>query len=1187
MKNGRDILVALLFVILWIAQPAVFFAQTVETASISGKLTDDHGAAVAGAVATAVESITGKSNKASTDSSGAYTLKLAPGSYTVRFTAGGFKTAEVQKITLLGGKAVDVSAALVRGSEAEVVALPWVAPAETGTQKGDTSVKNLPLSSRNYTQASGLATGVSSQVTNATAIGMNTQGVQVGSASTNSYLMDGAPVSASAGGPESPGIPNPDAIAENSVLSWSYSAGPERYAGANMIVTTKSGTDAFHGTLFEFLRNDIFNANDFFLKQRGFREPVLKQNQFGFTVGGPVLSGRVFFFASYQGTRQSNGLAMSGFSPSVILAPIPSGDRSSLSFQQALGAEFCSANHPGDQRYQTVFGGEEVDCSGSNINSVALKILNLKLANGDYLIPGSSNGTFQQTPYSIPAKFREDQALINTDYVLTAKEKLIERFFYARDPQTENFTGPGALPGSPSTNVTGNLYGAVKLISTLTPRLTNELRISGQHNLTADNPNVPYKDSDVGITPVVPSINQIDSVYISGLFGIGGGGTWDHYGVNQYQAADLVSWTHGKQSIKFGIEVERRQWNTNILGGAIGWLVTQGFDDFLVGLPGCPPSDAGCLCNTGNSPDACTAANTSVNGALTYNGTSYSNIFSSQGNNGSPADVTGPGGIFHAYRYSDTSAYLQDNFKLLSRLTVNLGMRWDYFGLPSDSTGNMTSFWPSVAGQWTGIPADKPYLGFLVPSNFRGALAAGVTRNTRNTLLPIGTPRANVAPRLGLAWQPTNKDSFVVRGGYGIFFDRPDASTLNSQSTAEAPYAVPVGGAAAANYQASLAVPFPSAQPYSDTASGWGAARSADFTEGTSSNLSVMMLDESFSTPLTQKWNLQIEQRLPLGLTLDVGYAGAHSVRLFDSGRHINEPALASESNPVYGLTVNTVGNASLRVPYLGLSPSGLGAYQTQGSAKYNALQVTIQEQASNGLHVQGAYGFSKTLSNLGAAPGPGGSNAMNSNDPLDARQQYGPSMTAPQRLAVNYGWDFPWKGSGLRGKLLSGWGVSGMTIIQSGTPMTINDSHGGTIYGSAGISRAQFCPGMGARNAGKPGSVKDRLNGYFNLNAFADTSATSNSSSCVMPQIGDGTGYGDSGMGIILGPGQNNSDLSVSRKFTIKESNLLLRAEFFNAFNHPQFSQPDQNLTDPSFGEITSMSVNPRLIQLALKYTF
>ena len=1190
------------FVLLAAISSAIGQTPAIEKGSVAGSIQDARGAAVEGARITAVQGDSEPAGKTGSDKAGAYSLALPPGNYTLRISADNFKTSVVVNVVVGAGDALKFNLNLEPGSPAEAVTVPWQAASgnaaeKAGTQSTNLSVKDLPLSTRNYTQATGLATGASSQVANATSIGMNTQGVQVGSASTNSYLMDGAPVSASAGGAESPGIPNPDAIAANSMESWSYAAGPERYAGANISVTTKSGSDSFHGTMFEFLRNDIFNANDYFNKQNGNPEPVLKQNQFGFTLGGPVLKGRAYFFGSYQGTRQSNGFTMSGYS-SVWLAPL-SNDANSRT-AATLGAAFCpdgKTSDPNYSKYLTIYGGVEVACDGSNVNPIAVQILNLKRADGKYLIPGSTNGTFQSASYSDPATFREDQILFNTDYVLTAKHKLVEKFFWARDPQKENFTGPGALPGSPSTNVTGNLYGAVKLDSTLSSQLTNEFRVSGQHNMVADKPNVPYTNSEVGITSVVPSIDQIDSIYVSGLFGIGGSGAWDHYSVNQYQAADSISWTHGRQSIRAGVEVERRQWNENILGGAIGWMVTQSFGDFLVGLQGCPPTDAACLCNpSGNDEASCATADLYVNGQLTYNGTSDSSIFGSQGNNGGPADVTGPEGIVHAFRFSDYSGYVQDNFKLLNRLTVNVGARWDYFGLPTDSTGNMTNFSTSLAGRWAQVPSDASggdYLGFVVPSNFQGTLpvgATGVTRNGNRTLLSTHAPRSNVVPRLGLAWQPGSKGSFVVRGGYGLFYDRPDSGILSGQSQAEAPYAIPVGGGAGANYQASLAVPFPAALVYSDPNVSRWPARWADFDPQnmTSSNLNAMFVDEGFSTPLTQKWNLEIEQHLPWGLTLQAGYAGAHSIHLFDSGRHINEPALASAESPVNGLTVNTQGNASLRVPYLGFSPSGLAAYQTQASAKYNALQVTIMERASNGLHAQAAYGFSKTLSNQGGGMiGPGGMNAMNSNDPLDAKQQYGPSMTAPQRLAMNYGWDFPWKGSGLTGKMLSGWGISGMTIIQSGTPMSVNDSHGGTIYGSAGISRAQFCPGMGPANAGTKGSVRDRLNGYFNLNAFADTTATAGSSTCTMPQIGDGTGYGNTGVGILLGPGQDNTDVSVSRKFTIKDSNLQFRAEFFNAFNHEQFSTPDSSTTDFGFGVIHQSSVNPRLVQLALKYSF
>ncbi len=1164
-------------------------AQTTLTGAIEGRISATGGNAISGGTVTAVDAATGRTRTTTTDKDGAYEFKLLPsGSYAVKFSASGHKTTVVSGIPVHAGDALVINQALSPGSQAEVVIVPWQAPAngsatgETGTQPGTPAAKDLPLSTRNYTQTTGLAPGASSQVSNATAIGMNTQGVQVGSGSTNSYLMDGAPVSASTMGPEAPGIPNPDAIAENSMQSWSYSAGPERYAGASISVTTKSGTGAFHGALFEFLRNDIFNANEFFNKAHGNPEPVLKQNQFGAALGGPIWRGKIFFFSSYQGTRQSNGLAIVGYSSGVYLPPIPAGDRSSASFPQSVGARFCPdnnllANGQYDPHYLTAMGGVQVACDGSNINPVAINYLKLKLANGADAIPGSSNGGFQQTPYSIPAKFQEDQVLFNTDYALTAKERLIERLFYSRDPQTNNFPGgPANLPGTLSTTVTANLYGVVKLDSALTPRLTNEMRISGQHNLLKDTPLVPFTNSQVGIASVVPKIDQIDSFFIMGLFSFGGSGLWDYNSINQYQWADQISWTHGNHSIRFGVEVERRQWNTNTKGSAIGALMFQSFADFLLGLPGCPAGKANC--NASNPV-------VYVNGVATdTNGTSSSNVFSSSGPSGPTANVTGPAGIFHAYRFSDASAYLQDNFKLLSRLTVNAGVRWDYFGLPSDSTGNFTNFWPSLAGAWTALPpgGGGSYLGYVVPSNFSGALPACVTpntcvtRSTNHTPLPIGAPSTNFVPRLGLSWQPRSRNSLVVRAGYGLFYDRPDAGLLLQQSTAEAPYAVPVGGFGSANSLASFAQPFP------QTAYGWGPDRNVQ--SGASSNLSLGMLDENFSTPLTQKWNLEIQEQLPVGLSLVAGYAGAHSVRLMDSGRHINGPALASPTNPVYGLTTNTADNASLRVPYLGLAANGLSATQTQGSAKYNALQVALIERTSNGLHVQAAYAFSKVLSNLGAGPGPPGSvNSMNSNDPLDARQQYGPSISGPQRLAVNYGWDLPWKGSGLTGKLLGGWGVSGMTIIQSGSPITITDSRGGSIYGDAGIARAQFCAGMGPRNAGTAGGVEARLNGYFNSAAFCAPPATGDE----LPPNQKATGYGNSSVGFILGPGQNNTDLSLSKNFALRESKLELRLEFFNAFNHAQFNPPDQSVTDGTFGNITSTSVNPRLIQFAVKYSF
>ena len=1151
-------------------------AQTASTGSISGKLVGANGTAIAGATVTSVETASGRSLTAATAADGTYGFtQLQPGSYTFRFSAKGYGIVEIRAIPVKAGGSHTINQSLTSESQGEVAVMQWTARVEQAAltafeTEENASVKEIPLASRNYTQATGLAPGVSSQVSNATNIGVNTQSVQVGSGNTTNYMVDGAPVAGTTGGPEAPGIPNPDAIQGHETQSWSYSAGPERYAGANISVVTKSGTDAFHGTLFEFVRNDIFNANDFFVKRAGFPEPVLKQNQFGFTMGGPIWRNHAFFFVSYQGTRQRNGFTNAGFSSNVILPPLPDARTAAT-----VGAAFCPANHPSDNRYNTVFGGVQVACDGSNINPVAINYLNLHRDGGTYLIPGSGTGTFQQHPFSIPAKFQEDQLLFNTDYYLSPKHKLAQKFFISNDPQTSNFTGNGnSLPGAPSTVRREIIYGVVRLSSTFSANLSNEMHISGQHVLIKDVPSIRFTNSDVGITSVVPQINLIDAISVAGLFSYGGNGFWDHFSVNQYQWADQVSLTRGRQSIRLGVEVGRRQWNITALADARGVLNFNSFADFLLGLPGCPPSSA-----------ACSATSPVVNG-VTTNGSAFSNVYSSAGPEGPSADVTGPNGIQHAYRYADASGYIQDDIHLSTGLTLNAGLRWDYFGLPSDSTGNMTSFWPTLANPGTATPTGGTYAGFVVPTNFSGSMPAGVFRNSRGTSVPIGSPRLNFAPRLGFSWQPFSKNGPVIRGGYGIMYDRADASTLNQTTQAEVPYAVPVGGAGQANNQASFARPF---QP---ATLGWGAPRSANLVTGNTSNLYLLALDENLSTPQTQKWNLEVQQQLRKGLTVVIGYAGAHSVHLL-SLREINGPQLASAGNPVNGFTSSTVKNASLRVPYLGIATNGLNLEQTQGSAKYNGLQIVLSEQASFGLHVQAAYKFSKLLSNQGSISSGGGNGPlgrinMNSNEPSNSRQQYGRSgSVAPQRLAVNYGWEFPWKISGTKGKLLSGWGVSGVTIVQTGTPMTISDSRGGTIYGNAGVSRAQFCPGMGAGNVATFGGIKQRLSAYFNTSVFADTQATSGSATCALPVIGDGTGYGNSSVGIVLGPGQLNSDISLSKATIIKESKVEFRAEFFNAFNHPQFQTPNSSVTDRSFGQITSTSVNPRLIQFALKYSF
>ena len=306
-----------------------------------------------------------------------------------------------------------------------------------------------------------------------------------------------------------------------------------------------------------------------------------------------------------------------------------------------------------------------------------------------------------------------------------------------------------------------------------------------------------------------------------------------------------------------------------------------------------------------------------------------------------------------------------------------------------------------------------------------------------------------------------------------------------------------------------------------------------------------------------------------------------------------NWAPLASPSEPHQrGQTTNTVANVPLRVPYLGISPTAAHT-GTNSSYIYNALQATVRKQLSHGLQFQAAYTWNRAFVTT-----PYGINTA----PYEIEQMAPNTIYHPQRLVVNYTWNLPLgHPAGIKGKLVDGWSLSGVTTIQDGTPITIYDSSGGTVfYGSSapGDAPAQLCPGMTLANVVTSGPITSRLGGIFSQNGYLNPAAF-----CPVPVLGsDGaaTGYGNIGQGNILAPGQNNWDISLAKSTKVgglrEDATLLFRAEFFNAFNHPQFefspqtttaALSNQDASSATFGQITTSSVNPRLIQLVLKYSF
>jgi len=598
-----------------------------------------------------------------------------------------------------------------------------------------------------------------------------------------------------------------------------------------------------------------------------------------------------------------------------------------------------------------------------------------------------------------------------------------------------------------------------------------------------------------------------------------------------------------------------------------------------------------------------------------------------------------------------------------------MGLRWEYDGLLGDKYGHLTQVWlnrmapnaslpPTLADALSGPLSPLSVQQYVVPSNFGTSYPmgppAGVGFATNRNSIEGHAPYGDFAPRFGFAWQPLSGGKLVIRGGVGIFYDRVGLDRVVHAFEQGNPYATTYdfGAGSTRALESTLADPYPQIQlvcmpghPTCNTdPNGLGfAARYADPTTGASSGLNTPYVPTTVHTPLVREYSLGFQYEFVHGWVLDLGYVGSSGINLTDYNHNHNGALLFSPcsggaatcaSDPYgfcsganVGQTCNTggpVGNVNSRVPYLGYEPIGLQASDFDGYSNYNSLQATVRHQFSHGLSLQAAYTWDKNLSDIFYA------NTADINNALCVKCQYGrTSFDRPQRLVVNYSYDLPFgKGTeGITKKLIDGWNVSGVTIAQSGDPSTfinpgnpfLGTSGTGTAYGTStalsfqGVSTAQFCPGFGSGQVKTPGSTEKNLNSYWNFSAFGNLNpVTGIFIPCLSNPVpnGDATAldYGNSGVGIALGPGQFNWDISILKNTQITERvRMQFRADFYNAFNHPQFADPGagsfgsigfQNVSGSNgpfppdfltttFGQITHTSVNPRLIQFGLHFTF
>jgi Carboxypeptidase regulatory-like domain/TonB-dependent Receptor Plug Domain len=1156
MNGGKEI--ALLLAVCMLALQGVpTLAQSPTTGRITGTVKDKNGGVIAGAVVTVVSRATQDERKATTDNEGHYVVQLLPsGAYRVSITASGFKAAPFDSITVFITETtsinadLDVGAAIHESLTVSASSLIQTAGPQLGRVVDSRAVSELPLATRNFTQILALSPGTAVDLPDNTAVGRNSQNVSVnGARSTqNNFHINGVfALNVNTNAAALLPVPAPETIQEFKVQTSLYDATFGRSAGGNIQAVTKSGSNDSHGAVYEYFRNDALNANNPFLKAAGVRRPVLQRNVFGGLLGGLIQKDRAFFFISYQGTRERNGASPSSLSSSVLVAPGLTDDRSEQTLLRTFGLVL-----PNGQ-------------PANSIDPIALALLNEKLPSGQFLIPTPQrDGRYSG---SAPSLFREDQFNTNVDYRINEKNWLAVKFFFSNAPASlELAENGGNVPGFGGDQEQNNRIISLQNVHTFSSRVMNETRIGYNFIRNDRSPEAPVKDSDVGIhrsnAGIFPGLPLIRIALNAGGVSIGTSALPDpRLAVSSTTFADLLSMTRGNHGTRMGAEIIYHQHNLTNNQNSRGGIDFQTFTDFLNGI--------------------------------------------------TSSSVLGTGIGERSLRATDYNFFIQDDWKVSPRWTLNLGLRYELNLPPYDTRGRLSTFDPALYKPRLEVdnnraPIGPPIGGFVQADNVIERYNLPDLPKVDKRILNSIDPN-NFAPRLGFAYSPLDSGRVAVRGGYGIFYSR--ASNLYLFTTVQvAPYYV----TGRRNRPLLFSDPFFEA-PSPD--------QFPTFVKGIA--LANHVFDRNIRTPYLHQYNTSVQYVMETDLLLEVAYVGTRGLNLFRVVG-INQARLASPEHPIINevtsqaITTNTRDNAQLRAPFQGIStsaPSGLN--QTTAQSSYNSLQLSATRRLSRGMQFLASYTYARAIDNTSSGSGSGAANevAFIGGNQLDNRANRGVSnFDRTHRFVLSYLWDLPQPAFAARStagrRLLSNWQLAGIIVAMSGLPIDIVDTGAGSFYGfllgNNPLARPNWAPG-----ATRGTATTDVPAGYF-FNPFAFARPTVLAGQLIPSSNGTatagatGTDIGDVGRNVLRGPRQTNVDFSVIKRFPFSESKSIeFRAEFFNLFNHVNFANPISNLNalqssgggvDPDtgriinpgdFGRISSTSNNPRLIQFALRFNY
>jgi len=1081
------------------------------TGSIRGTVQDPSASTVQNATVTAIQVETGLTRTVVTDRQGAYVLvELPVGHYRLEARAQGFEKYLQQGITLDVNETAQVSIRLEVGAETQQIevradaALVQSTVSSLGETVMEREILDLPLDGRNFSQLGLLQPGVVPLTPGLLEAGGPARQNQAYAVDgqrpeSNNFMIDGADNESSVDG----GFvlkPPIDAIAEFRILSHNANAEFGRNTGSTTNIVTRGGTNSFHGALWEFLRNDAMDASDYFTQS----VQPLKQNQFGATFGGPILKNKTFFFGYYEGFRNRQGESVPATVPSV------NERQGNFAEQCAPPATFDASGMCSNAQEQLTFFGTPVPFNQitlfTPIDPIATNVLPF------FPLPNVGENGFVATQ---TLSENSDQFGLRLDHYLSRADTLNFRYMFSTGPTTDPLSPVGAnVPGFP----VGEYDRAQNFVAQETHIFSSTIiavaRFSYLRNTFLLDQHLNHEPlSGLGFqyTPTLASAEGPPFIQVGGYASVGDPitGPRNTY-QNTFDLSGSLSWIHARHELKVGGGYRRDQIN------ALQGIASNGFFVFE------------------NFP--------------------YSDGFASFLSGNPVVFLQGGGDFSREIRDRALDAYGQDTYKVASRLTLNLGLRYE---LPFPSTERHNEVNLFVPGAQSQVIPTAP-AGLLYPGD--PGVPAGL----------IPTQKTAFAPRVGFAWDPLGDAKTVVSAAYGIFYEpyyTGEGGPLQDPVSAP-PYLKTQQISFPVN---SFADPFYTPNPFSQA-----------FPEP----MTLLVVARNLRLPYAQDWNLNVQRSLGADWLLQVAYIGTTGVRL---------PRFIEGNPPIFypGVGVSTENNVNQRRLYSGCTLANpnncvygsVGEIASIATSSYNALQASLRKRFSHGLSFLASYTWSHSIDDVSsfnitgsASQDVAGENDL-AQDPFDLAAERGPSMfDARNRFVLSYQWSLPFllHSGKWYGRILGNWQLNGIFTAMSGTPFTVYDSGDPSLQG-----QAPEITGFSANRPnliGNPNSGPRTADEWFNVGAFQQLQPD--------PQ-GRFEVFGDEGRNAVLGPRYVNWDCSAFKNIRLTESKeLQFRGELFNVLNHVNFRLPVSDIESPTFGQI-QQDVAPRVIQVALKLLF